>query len=115
MKKYLELVLGILKEYKHAIITLNLLSIIADILLIKFTSDLITFIILGLLIISFKFYKFSFKRIFVLSIIPIIVIFLGFIIDPSSMAMDKAAIWLFLLIGTGIVLQIFNKGENETI
>ena len=112
MKKYLELILALLREYKHAIVTLNLLAIIGDILLIKFTSDLVTFIILGLLIISFKFYKFPFKRIFALDVIPIVVIFFGFIIDPYSMALDKASIWLFLLTGTGIVLQIFNKEER---
>lgn len=114
MKKYLKLILAFLREYKHAIVTLNLLAIIGDILLINFKSDLITFIILGLLIILFKFYKFPFKRIFTLCLIPIVIIFLGFIVDSHSMAINKASIWLFLLLGIGIVQQLFSKGKNET-
>lgn len=104
----------ILKEYKQVVVTLILLVIFGDILLIKFKSDLVTFTILGLLIISFKFYNFPFKRIFILCFIPIIAIFLEFIIDPASLEIEKAAIWLFLLLGTGIVWQFLNKKENET-
>lgn len=102
-------ILSFLKEYKQAIVALILVAIIADILFITFKSDPITFTILGLSIVFFKFYKFSNKSIFALCFIPIVIIFFGFIIDPTSLVIEKASIWLFLLMGVGILQEFFKK------
>src|SRR3989344_2820329 len=93
---------------KAAINTLILVVIIQDMLLIQYKSDLITFTILGLSIIFFKFYKFTSKTIFVLCSIPVSIIFFRFLIDPASLVIEKASIWLFLLMGTGIIWEIIN-------
>lgn len=112
MKKNLHIILLKSREYKQVIITLIILTIIGDISLINFKSDLITFIILGLLVASFNFYKFPFRRIFVLCLMPVVIIFFGFIINPYSVIVEKAAIWLFLLLGVGIIQQLFNKEKK---
>jgi len=109
MKKYLQRVLPLLKEYKHAVIAIILIAMIGDIAVIGSKSDVIPFAILGLLIIFFKFYGFSSKMFFILCFIPVVIIFLGFIINPFSVMLDKASIWLFLLMGLGILLELFEK------
>lgn len=115
MKKYIDVFLHILKKYKYAIVTLILVSIVGDILLANFYSDLISFTILAFTVILFNFYKFDPKKIFVLSLIPIIVIFFGFVIAPESREIEKAATWLFLLMATGIIQEILWIKKNERI
>lgn len=107
MKKYLQSVLLFLKEYKHGVIALILTAIIVDIFFIRSKSDAITLTILGLVIFFFRFYKLSRKKIFILCFIPTGTIFFTFLIDPASIAIEKAAIWLFLLMGTGIIQELF--------
>lgn len=108
-------VLSFLKVYRVGVVTLLLVIMIEDILLVGFKSDLITFSILGLIIFFFRFYKTTSKRIFSLAFIPIIVMFLMYFIDAFSVITEKAAIWLFLLMGVGIMQELFKKTENETI
>lgn len=98
-----------LKEYKSVVITLILVAIIADIFLIRLKSDLIAFAILSLVVFFFKFYKLRSKKIFILCLIPTGIIFLAFLIDSQSLVIEKAAIWLFLLMGTGIVWEFLKR------
>jgi len=85
------------------------MAVAGDILLIENKSDLITFFILSLIILFFRFYKIGSKKIFIVSIFPIVIIFFSFIIAPKSFAIEKASTWLFLLIGTGILQEILGK------
>lgn len=98
-----------LKKNKLAIVTLLLVALVGDILLIKFKSDLITFSIYGLVITFFKFYGYTSKRIFALCSIPIIIVFFGFLINPGSLVIEKASVWLFLLIGAGSIQELMKK------
>ena len=109
MKNYIHVVLVLLHEYKQGVIVLLLVLMIADINYIRYESDPITFMILGLIIAFFKFYNFTSKRLFSLCIVPVVIIFWGFLIDPTSLVIEKASIWLFLLMGTGIVQEFFSK------
>jgi len=102
-------ILPFLKEYKLVVVTLLVVGIIGDISLIQFKSDLITFAILGLVVFFFRFYKFTTKRIFVLCLIPILIMFFMFLIDSRSIVVEKASVWLFLLLGTGIMWELFKK------
>lgn len=101
-----------LKEYKLAVITLLLVAIIADIFLIRFKSDIVAFAILGLVVFFFRFYNLRSKKIFFLCLIPTGIIFLAFLIDSQSLAIEKAAIWLFLLMGTGIVWELLKEDKK---
>lgn len=112
MNKYLHTVISFLNQNKSVVITLILVGIVADILFIGLKSDLITFSIIGLVIVFFRFYKMSSKKIFVLCFVPIGIIFFGFLIDPASIQIEKASIWLFLLIGAGIVQELITKGKQ---
>lgn len=104
-----------LRKYKSVIMTLVVLGIISDIFLIRFKSDLITFAILALVFFSFKFYKITSKMTFLLGIIPTVIIFLYFLVDSESLFVEKAAIWLFLLLGLGIIQELFISKKNEKI
>jgi len=114
MKKLVQRVLFFLKEYKHGVVTVLLMAVIADILFIRYASDPITFSILGLIVVMFKFYQFTSKNIFSLGIIPLVIMSFGFLLDPASFVADKASVWLFLLIGIGIVQELFLGRNHET-
>jgi 4-hydroxybenzoate polyprenyltransferase len=104
--------LSFLKRYKFVVITLLVVVMIEDILFIRFKSDLITFTVLGLIVIFFKFYKWTTKRIFFLCFIPVAIMFVMFFTDSSSIVLENAAIWLYLLMGVGIVWELFRKGQK---
>ena len=108
MKKYAQTIKSLLNEYKHAIITLILVAVISDIFFGS-KSDLNTFIILGSSIFFFSFYKFNSKRIFILCFIPIGIIFFTFLFSSHPLVSEKAARWLFLLMGTGILQEFIIK------
>ena len=94
------------------VVTLIVVAIIADILSVSFKSDLITFTILGLIIIFFRFYKFSSKSMFTLCFIPLVIIFFSFLINPNSLGLEKASVWLFLIMGVGIIEEIFKSNKK---
>ena len=112
MKNLIQRLLLFLKEYKHGVVAVLLMAMIADILFIRYTSDPITLSILGFIIIMFKLYQFTPKKIFALCTFPLVIIFFGFLIDPASPVAEKASIWLFLLMGTGIVQELFFEQES---
>ena len=109
MKKYLYIVLFFFKKYRSVVVVLLFVAIITDILFVGFKSDLIAFTILGLYLAFSKLYRLSSKRTFAFCFVYIGIIFFGFLIDPSSLAIEKAAIWLFLLIGAGILQEFVVK------
>lgn len=112
MKISTKIIPAFLREYKSVIITLILLSMITDIFLIKFKSDLIALSILGLIIFFFRFYKIESRKIFIICLIPIIIIFLLFIISSASLAIEKAATWLFMMFGIGAIQGLFKKNKK---
>jgi len=104
--------LSFLKKYNQAVNALILAAIIVDILLIQFKSDVITFTIFGLYIILFRFYKFTSQNMFILCFIPLGIILFGFLIDPGFLGIEKASVWLFLIMGAGIVTDFFKLDKK---
>lgn len=112
MNKFIQKILFFLKEYKHGVVALLLAAIVSDMVFIKLKSDVITLAILGLILLCFRLYKYTPKRIFAICFFPVVVIFFGFMIDPTSVAIEKAAVWLFLLMAAGIVQELFQTGAQ---
>lgn len=98
-------------KHKSVVTSFISLLILQDILFLSRRSDVITLGVLGMVIISSKFYKLSSKRVFLLCFIPLTIMFLTFIMNPNSNAIEKASTWLFLLMGTGILQSFFKKGK----
>lgn len=114
MKKYFQRIFYSLREFKQGATVLLLMTIISDIIFVRFISDIVTFTVLIFVMILFKFYNFSSKGLFILCIMPLVVIFLGFPVDPRSVEIEKASIWLFLLLGAGIVRELYSGIRHET-
>lgn len=107
MRISIKVIPALLREYKSVVITLILLSIAVDIFFIKSKSDAIVLGLLGLIIFFFRFYKIENRQIFIICLIPITIIFFLFIVNFESAMIQKAATWLYLLMGAGIIQEIF--------
>ncbi|MBI3380148.1 hypothetical protein HY029_05325 [Candidatus Gottesmanbacteria bacterium] len=99
-------VLNILQQYKQVILTAIFLGICADILFLKESSDLRIFTILGIYIASISFFKLSSRFTFILCLLVLAIMYVEFLLTGPSENTEKAAVWLFFLIGTGVVQQL---------
>ena len=99
-------VLNVLQHGKQVILTTIFLGICADILFLKESSDFRIFTLLGIYIASIFIYKLSSRFTFILSLFVLVIMYIEFLLTGASENTEKAAVWLFFLIGTGLVQQL---------
>lgn len=92
--------------YKQVILTILVLAAFGDIVFLKTQSD---FVLFGLLIVycgCLFIYKLTSVVTFRFSLFVLTVMSLSFITTSTSVITERAAVWLFFLILTGVVQQI---------
>ena len=107
-------VTSFLEKYHVGVLTAFYLAVLGDVVLVEESSD---FIIFGLLIVYLflvRFYDLSAKRAFFFCFILVGLMFTEFIFTGISSRTDKAAVWLFLFLGVGIMQELWQT-RNEKI
>lgn len=94
-----------LRQYKQVVLTIVFLGICADILFLKESSDFRIFALLGIYIASIVIYRLSSRFTFILSLFVLVIMYIEFLLTGTSENTEKAAVWLFFLMGTGAVQQ----------
>jgi len=103
--KYISSLLSVLERNKSVVLTVIVLSILTDIFFISGNSDIRTFGILGLSIVSISFYKLRSQLIFIFCLILLGIMFAAFLFSGTSIITEKVAVWFVLFFGVGIVRQ----------
>ena len=111
-KRFIKNKLSYLKNYKSSMLTAIVLVIIGDIFLSNIKSDLIIFGVLGLYLFSVNLYKLKSKTTFLVCFFVLAAFSIQFIFSSTSDHTEKAAVWLFLFLLTGII-QEFWQLKNE--
>lgn len=106
IRKYFSRLPSLLWENKKIILTFILLTIPADIFLIKGSSDFRIFGILGFYIAGILFYRLGSRLTFSFALVLLGGMFFSFIFTGTSESTEKAAVWLFLFLLTGIIQQL---------
>lgn len=111
-KQYIKNKLSYLKNYKSSMLTAIMLIIIADIFFSNIESDIFIFGVLGLYLFSINFYKLKSKTTFLICFFIMVAFSIEFIFSNTSNHTEKAAVWLFLLLFTGIIQEL-HQLKNE--
>lgn len=111
-KQYLKDKLSLLKNYRSAILTAIVLIIASDIISSNIKSDIITFGILGLYMCVIYFYRLKSKTTFLICFFILTAFSILFIFTSTSKSTEKAAVWLFLFLFTGIIQELWQT-KNE--
>lgn len=96
----------ILHQYKQVVLTIFVLIVLSDIVFFKTESDVMLFVTLASYVGCILYYKLSSAATFRLSLLVLGVMSVAFIATGTSVITERAAVWLFFLILTGIVQQI---------
>lgn len=97
---------GFLNKYNQRLLAIVFLFIVADILFVADKSDITLFFVLGLYGLCIKRYKLTSKLTFYLCLFVLLLMFFMIILTRVSIATEKAAVWLFLLLAIGIIQGI---------
>lgn len=95
-----------LKSQKTTILNLMVFGIIADIVFVPTNSDVRLFTIFFLYVGCILFFKLKSKLTFALSLLFVCIMFISFIFTGTSVATEKAAVWIFFFVLTGIIQQL---------
>lgn len=106
LSTYLSHLLKILKLNRNTFLTLCILAIVLDIILIKDTFDLIIFSIILFYCFATWLYKLRSKFTYFLCLGLFAIMYFGYLFTGASVPTEKAAVWLYLFLLTGIVQQI---------
>lgn len=106
MKKILNYAFPFLRVNRSGILNAIFFAVIADIFLLKIQSDYMIFGILGLYMFVIKFFKLESKTTFTFCMFILGLLFMGFVFTGSSEHTEKAAVWLFLFMATGILQEL---------
>lgn len=101
-----------LKNYKSSALTSIVLIIMADIFFSNIESDIFIFGILGLYLFSIKLYELKAKTTFLICVFILAAFSIQFIFSNTSSHTEKAAVWLFLFLLTGIIQELWQL-KNE--
>lgn len=111
-KQFIKNKLSYLKNYKSSMLTAIMLIIIADIFFSNTKSDVVVFGILGLYLFSINLYKLKAKTTFLICVFILAAFSILFILTNTSDSTEKAAVWLFLFLSTGIMQELWQL-KNE--
>ena len=94
-----------LKENKRIILSLTIVAIFVDIFFIDKSSDVIIFSILLIYGVSVKMSKIKSRLTFLLCLALLGTMFVNYLSTGTSVATEKAAVWLVLFMAVGIFQQ----------
>ena len=94
------------RRFQEAVLTILVLVVLGDIVFLKTESDLMLFGILGAYLACIFFYKLSSSATFRFSLFILGIMSISFVTTGASVITERAAVWLFFLILTGIIQQI---------
>lgn len=95
----------IVKYHGKIVSVLIVFGIISDVFLLKGTSDLRLFGVLGLYIINIWVFKLKSKITFLLCLFLLIAMYISFLISGTSDITEKIAVWFVLFLTVGIIQQ----------
>ena len=95
-----------LHTYKQVVLTIVILTILGDTVFFKSQSDVMLFGTLAFYAGCILYYKLSSTATFRLSLLVLGVMSVAFIATGTSVITERAAVWLFFLILTGILQQV---------
>lgn len=95
----------LLKDNKKLALNFYYITLLADIFLLQKSHDAIIFGMLALYFFFIKVFKLENRWTFILCISLLIVMFISYIISSTSIPTEKAAVWLILFLGVGIIQQ----------
>lgn len=98
-------IIQILRYYKNAILLAILVAIFGDVFYIAKSSDRIIFSILIIYIACINVLNVKSKFTFFLCMFLLILMFVSYLFSGTSVATEKAAVWLILFLGVGIIQQ----------
>lgn len=101
-----------LKNYKSSMLTAIVLIVMGDVFFSNTKSDVVIFGVLGLYLFSINFYKLESKITFLICFFILAAFSVSFIFSNTSDHAEKAAVWLFLFLLTGIIQELW-KLKNE--
>lgn len=96
----------ILLQYKQVVLTVFVLTVLGDIVFFKSNSDVMLFGALVFYIGCILYYALSSRATFRLSLLVVGVMSVAFMTTGTSVITERAAVWLFFLILTGLAQQI---------
>ena len=111
-KQFLTRTESFFKKGKQGVLTFLFLAILVNVVFFEFNSDIIIFGLLGLYLLASKIYKFNSKVAFLICFIILSILLLEYLVGSTSFYTEKAAVWLFIFILTGIIQELFLK-NNE--
>lgn len=97
---------AILLQYKQVVLTILVIIVLGDIVFLKTESDVMLFDFLAVYIGCIFYYTLTSAATFRFSLLVLAVMSVAFIATGTSVITERAAVWLFFLILTGIVQQI---------
>ncbi len=103
--KNLKKITAFLKENKKTTLAMLVLAIFVDIFFVKVSSDVVIFGILLLYGIFVKIFQIKSRRTFLLCLALLAAMFINFLFTGPSIPTEKAAVWLILFLGFGIIQQ----------
>jgi len=95
-------VLVLLKENRTAVFIVAFFAIVADILFVTNSSDIRTFGMLALYAVGIWFYKLKSSMTYTICLGLLAIMFVKFLLSGTSIATEKAAVWLVLFLAVGI-------------
>lgn len=111
-KQFIKNKLSYLKNYKSSMLTTIMVIIIADIFFSNIESDIFIFGVIGFYLFSIYFYKLKAKTTFLICFFILVAFSIQFIFSSTSNHAEKAAVWLFLFLSTGIIQELWQL-KNE--
>lgn len=105
MQKRIEISLSFLRENKRTALTILTVFILADILLVRRSSDLVIFSVLLLYGIFIKIFKINSRLTFLLCLGLLAIMSIDYLFTGASISTEKAAVWFTLFLVVGIIQQ----------
>lgn len=98
-------ILFFLRKNKITVLTLFFVAIFVDILFKKTSSDFLIFSVLLVYLIFVKIFQIKSRRTFLLCLALLAAMFINFLFTGTSVSTEKAAVWLILFFGIGVIQQ----------
>lgn len=94
-----------LKENERTVLSFFIAAISADILFLEKSSDYFTFGVLILYLFFMKIFRIKSKSTFLLCLVLLSIMFIGYLFTGASIQTEKAAVWLVLFLIVGVIQQ----------
>lgn len=103
---------SILFANKLAVLTVILLLTIQYIAFLDFETDIALFLLIGLYLLAVKFYNLQSKTTFLYCFIFLAIMAVEFVLTSVSTSTEKAAVFLYFYILTGIIQEFLKHNEK---